>query len=269
MGKRGGTKRQKREEEAEDAPASKKAATDAPAEGEKKGDDTASQMAQMMSEIASLKSTIEGWKSAFREDIPEGSEEPDPVQIREKSSELRSYNTRLSRKVAESEKSRGLAAAALLQKQAEVSDLKRAVQHVKESTSPEVRQVSEMLIDPGLARQFRHMQSEVEQGREMMKEMQDQLVGVTYSADTFEAKQQVDRLHQLEKENAELKNKVKSSNITSLQNQVASLRKEVSEVQTQYKALQEYTRSLDKDYEQLQDKLTQLMALRPVTIKYG
>ena len=224
------------------------------------------------------------------------------MQIREKSSELRSYNTRLSRKVAESEKSRGLAAAALLQKQAEVSDLKRAVQHVKESTSPEVRQVSEMLIDPGLARQFRHMQSEVEQGREMMKEMQDQLVGVTYSADTFEAKQQVDRLHQLEKENAELKNKVKSSNITryvvdsmvrggflfqapsllcrfesfadengvcSLQNQVASLRKEVSEVQTQYKALQEYTRSLDKDYEQLQDKLTQLMALRPVTIKYG
>ena len=83
------------------------------------------------------------------------------------------------------------------------------------------------------------------------QEMQDELVAVTYSPETFEAKQQVDRLHKLEKENKRLMEALKNDNIDSLQNQIQALVKQVAEAQTQYKALQEYTKTLDKDYQDL------------------
>ena len=103
------------------------------------------------------------------------------------------------------------------------------------------------LIDPGLARQFRHMESEVEQGREVMKEMQDELVAVTYTPDAVEFKRQVERLHALERENENLKRQAQVATASALKGQTEVLKKQVKEAQAQYRTLQEYTKQLDQE----------------------
>ena len=235
-------KRQKSAED--DNAAGGEDATDAP---QPSGADTA-EVAQMMAEIAGLKASLDAWQTAFRvrasgdgaiaddEDAPE----IDPESARARMDELESRHDAL--------------AAALLEKQTEIADLRRAAQHMKASIAPDVRRVRSLLIDPGLARQFRQMQSEVDQGREMMREMQDELVAVTYSRDAYESKQQASRLRQLERENEELRRALKDRSVASLSNQNLALTRQLDEVHASRKALQEYTRTLDKDFQALKAK---------------
>jgi hypothetical protein len=213
------------------------------------GGDQGTQLTEMMSEISALKETMESWKELFRQELGLGSavdnleeEEVNPVQLKEKLGAMK--------------KDCAILTSSAVGYQSSLDALRKEVRHLRQAseTSPSDQNVSTTLIDPGLARQFRHMESEVEQGREMMKEMQDELVAVTYSPETFEAKQQVDRLHKLEKENAQLKKELSESNVGGIKGQVASLTKQVQEVQVKYKALQEYTCSLDRDYNLLKSK---------------
>lgn len=151
-----------------------------------------SQVTEMLAEIASLKQSVEAWKAAFVEELGlggKGDEDEDgafeSAAIGEALRSIRRENEGLT--------------SSLLQTQAKLDEARKEAAYAASSLAPAARAIDKVLMDPGLARQFRHMESEVDQGREMMKEMQDDLVAVTYTADNYEKKQQVERLRTLER----------------------------------------------------------------------
>merc|ERR1712176_69018 len=214
-------------------------ATDAAAAGKDDDAGALTSMTEMLAEIAALKKVVETWKGIFKEELGlspgagAGEEEEDDINDPE--------SLGVREKIIAMKKDKDVLTASLLDSQAKLNTLRKEMALTAATVSPQNQKISKTLIDPGLARQFRHMESEVEQGRDMMKEMQDELVAVTYSPESFEHKQQVDKLHKLEKENEGLKAALSATNVTSLQNEVSSLKKQVQEVETQYKGLQEYT----------------------------
>ena len=126
----------------------------------------------MMAEITSLKETMETWKHIFREElgmenVDNDNEEVDVAQLRVKVAVMKKENAALT--------------SSLVGNQAILNALRKEMKHLKGSVLPGTRKVNQMLVDPGLARQFRHMESEVEQGREMMKVSQTHTHTRTYT----------------------------------------------------------------------------------------
>merc|ERR1711977_175799 len=62
-------------------------------------------------------------------------------------------------------KDKDVLTASLLDSQAKLNALRKEMAFTAATVSPQNQKISKTLIDPGLARQFRHMESEVEQGR--------------------------------------------------------------------------------------------------------
>ncbi len=67
---------------------------------------------------------------------------------------------------------RDAVAASLLDSQATVDALRKELSYTRASVAKAGDGLTRALVDPGLVRQFRHMESEVEQGREVMNELQ-------------------------------------------------------------------------------------------------
>ncbi|QDZ21620.1 hypothetical protein HOP50_06g41470 [Chloropicon primus] len=229
-------------EEVEEERAEEREEEEAPVE--KKAKAGTSELSEMLSEITSLRETVAAWKEVFVEELgisgeDEDEEDPEVVlsRIRGKLGGIKAENVALT--------------SALLESQRSLNEVRKEAAHTAASRTTEARKMGKLLVDPGLVRQFRHMESEVEQGRELMKEMQDELVAVTYKPDTLEFKKQVDKLHKLERENEDLRKQAEAAHVTHLKNQVESLKKQTHEAQSQYKTLQEYTKTLDKDYNEL------------------
>ena len=128
--------------------------------------DQGTQLTEMMAEISALKETMETWKELFRQELGlgEGVESEDEVNLEQ-----------LKEKLVAMKKDRSALTSSILGYHSSLDALRKEVKHLRHlsDTSPSSQNISTTLIDPGLARQFRHMESEVEQGREMMKVRSD------------------------------------------------------------------------------------------------
>ena len=236
-------------------PAAKKRAN-ASSSGIVAQEDQAQNTTEMLCEIASLKKTLGDWKSIFAQELGIAADEEHEDEDEGDARYLASIRTKLGAIRAENV----ALTASLLESQRNLDEARKEAAYAAACNSEPLRKVGRLLMDPGLARQFRHMESEVDQCREMMKEMQDQLVAVTYSPDAFERKEQVDRLHALRKENEALKSQQSGTTANELRNKCETLRKQVAEISSQHKSLQEYTKTLDRDYNELVAKTKQASA---------
>ena len=118
-------------------------------------------------EIAALKKVVETWKGIFKEELGlspgagAGEEEEDDINDPE--------SLGVREKIIAMKKDKDVLTASLLDSQAKLNALRKEMALTAATVSPQNQKISKTLIDPGLARQFRHMESEVEQGRDMMK----------------------------------------------------------------------------------------------------
>ncbi|KAF3332824.1 FKBP12-interacting protein of [Carex littledalei] len=215
-------------------------------------------------ELQGAKSEIHKWHSAFdfSPATPSGAT-PEPGLVLAYVQNLKSSEESLKEQLEKAKKREAAFIVTFAKKEQEIAELKSAVRDLKTQLRPPSMQTRRLLLDPAIHEEFTRLKTLVEEKEKKIKELQDNVAAVNFTASSKLGKMLMAKCRTLQAENEEIGEIASEGKIHELAMKIAMLKSQNTELRNQFDLLYKHMDLLSNDVERsndmvymMQEKLT-------------
>ncbi|XP_074583859.1 FKBP12-interacting protein of 37 kDa-like [Curcuma longa] len=201
-------------------------------------------------ELEAAKSEIQKWHSAFqyRPATPTGMS-PEPGLVLTYLQNLKSSEESLKEQLEKAKKREAAFIVTFAKREQEIADLKSAVRDLKTQLRPPSMQTRRLLLDPAIHEEFTRLKNLVEEKEKKIKELQDNLSAVNFTASSKLGKMLMSKCRTLQEENEEIGAMASEGKIHELGMKISVLKSQNAELRNQFEALYKHMEGLTNDVE--------------------
>ncbi|WOL02960.1 FKBP12-interacting protein of 37 kDa [Canna indica] len=220
-------------------------------------------LATCQEELETAKLEIQKWHSAFLNGpaTPAGTS-PESGLVLTYLQNLKSSEESLKEQLEKAKKREAAFIVTFAKREQEIADLKSAVRELKTQMRPPSMQTRRLLLDPAIHEEFTRLKNLVEEKDKKIKELQDNLAAVNFTASSKLGKMLMAKCRTLQEENEEIGAMASEGKIHELGMKIAVLKSQSAEYRNQFEALYKHMEGLTNDMERsnemvyiLQEKL--------------
>ncbi|PKA47655.1 FKBP12-interacting protein of 37 kDa [Apostasia shenzhenica] len=205
-------------------------------------------LANCQAELEAAQAEIQKWHSAFQNvpALPSGASlEPDLVVSHLRN--LKSSEDSLKEQLEKAKKREAAFIVTFAKREQEIADLKSAVRDLKKQLQPPSMQTRRLLLDPAIHEEFTRLKNLVEEKEKKVKELQDNLAAVNFTANSRLGKMLMAKCRTLQEENEEIGAMASEGKIHEMGMKIAVLKTQNAELKSQFEALYKHTEGLAND----------------------
>ncbi|XP_074562296.1 FKBP12-interacting protein of 37 kDa-like [Curcuma longa] len=208
-------------------------------------------------ELEIAKSEIQKWHSAFHNGpaTPAGMS-PEPGLVLTYLQNLKSSEESLKEQLEKAKKREAAFIVTFAKREQEIADLKSAVRDLKTQLRPPSMQTRRLLLDPAIHEEFTRLKNLVEEKEKKIKELQDNLAAVNFTASSKLGKMLMSKCRTLQEENEEIGAMASEGKIHELGMKISMLKSQNEELRSQFEALYEHMEGLTNDMERSNEMST-------------
>ncbi|KAJ1691484.1 hypothetical protein LUZ63_015639 [Rhynchospora breviuscula] len=201
-------------------------------------------------ELAGAKSEIHKWHSSFENSpaTPSGAT-PEPGLVLTYMHNLKSSEESLKEQLEKAKKREAAFIVTFAKKEQEIADLKSAVRDLKTQLRPPSMQTRRLLLDPAIHEEFTRLKTLVEEKEKKIKELQDNVAAVNFTASSKLGKMLMAKCRTLQAENEEIGEMASEGKIHELAMKIAMLKSQNTELRNQFDSLYKHMDVLSNDVE--------------------
>ncbi|KAJ8476050.1 hypothetical protein OPV22_019777 [Ensete ventricosum] len=207
-------------------------------------------LATCQEELEAAKSEIQKWHSAFQNGpaTPAGTS-PEPGLVLTYLQNLKSSEESLKEQLEKAKKKEAAFIVTFAKKEQEIADLKSAVRDLKTQLRPPSMQTRKLLLDPAIHEEFTRLKNLVEEKEKKIKELQDNLAAVNFTASSKLGKMLMAKCRTLQEENEEIGAMASEGKIHELGMKIVVLKSQNAELRNQFDALFRHMEGLTNEME--------------------
>ncbi|CAL9092915.1 FKBP12-interacting protein of 37 kDa [Musa acuminata AAA Group] len=207
-------------------------------------------LATCQEELEAAKSEIQKWHSAFQNGpaTPAGTS-PEPGLVLTYLQNLKSSEESLKEQLEKAKKKEAAFIVTFAKKEQEIADLKSAVRDLKTQLRPPSMQTRKLLLDPAIHEEFTRLKNLVEEKEKKIKELQDNLAAVNFTASSKLGKMLMAKCRTLQEENEEIGTMASEGKIHELGMKIVVLKSQNAELRNQFDALYKHMEGLTNEME--------------------
>ncbi|THU49450.1 hypothetical protein C4D60_Mb06t09690 [Musa balbisiana] len=207
-------------------------------------------LATCQEELEAAKSEIQKWNSAFQNGpaTPAGTS-PEPGLVLTYLQNLKSSEESLKEQLEKAKKKEAAFIVTFAKKEQEIADLKSAVRDLKTQLRPPSMQTRKLLLDPAIHEEFTRLKNLVEEKEKKIKELQDNLAAVNFTASSKLGKMLMAKCRTLQEENEEIGAMASEGKIHELGMKIVVLKSQNVELRNQFDALYKHMEGLTNEME--------------------
>ncbi|CAL9189885.1 unnamed protein product [Musa hybrid cultivar] len=207
-------------------------------------------LATCQEELEAAKSEIQKWHSAFQNGpaTPAGTS-PEPGLVLTYLQNLKSSEESLKEQLEKAKKKEAAFIVTFAKKEQEIADLKSAVRDLKTQLRPPSMQTRKLLLDPAIHEEFTRLKNLVEEKEKKIKELQDNLAAVNFTASSKLGKMLMAKCRTLQEENEEIGAMASEGKIHELGMKIVVLKSQNAELRNQFDALYKHMEGLTNEME--------------------
>ncbi|XP_020586389.1 FKBP12-interacting protein of 37 kDa [Phalaenopsis equestris] len=205
-------------------------------------------LATCQAELEAARVEIQKWHSAFQNSpaLPFGSS-PEPTLVVTYLQNLKSSEDSLKEQLEKAKKREAAFIVTVAKRDQEIADLKSAVRDLKRQLQPPSMQTRRLLLDPAIHEEFMRLKNLVEEKEKKVKELQDNLAAVNFTANSRLGKMLMAKCRTLQEENEEIGAVASEGKIHEMGMKIAVLKTQNAELKNQFEALYKHTEVLATD----------------------
>ncbi|XP_078148840.1 FKBP12 interacting protein 37 isoform X2 [Carex rostrata] len=205
-------------------------------------------------ELQGAKSEIHKWHSAFdfSPATPSGAT-PEPGLVLAYVQNLKSSEESLKEQLEKAKKREAAFIVTFAKKEQEIAELKSAVRDLKTQLRPPSMQTRRLLLDPAIHEEFTRLKTLVEEKEKKIKELQDNVAAVNFTASSKLGKMLMAKCRTLQAENEEIGEMASEGKIHELAMKIAMLKSQNTELRNQFDSLYKHMDLLSNDVERSND----------------
>nr|CAD1839169.1 unnamed protein product [Ananas comosus var. bracteatus] len=207
-------------------------------------------LATCQAELETARSENQKWHSAFENGpvTPAGSM-PEPGLVVTYIQNLKSSEESLKEQLEKAKKREAAFIVTFAKREQEIADLKSAVRDLKTQLRPPSMQTRRLLLDPAIHEEFMRLKNLVEEKEKKIKELQDNVAAVNFTASSKLGKMLMAKCRTLQEENEEIGAMASEGKIHELGMKIAVLKSQNVELRNQFDALYKHMEGLTNDVE--------------------
>ncbi|XP_020087743.1 FKBP12-interacting protein of 37 kDa [Ananas comosus] len=207
-------------------------------------------LATCQAELETARSENQKWHSAFENGpvTPAGSM-PEPGLVVTYIQNLKSSEESLKEQLEKAKKREAAFIVTFAKREQEIADLKSAVRDLKTQLRPPSMQTRRLLLDPAIHEEFMRLKNLVEEKEKKIKELQDNVAAVNFTASSKLGKMLMAKCRTLQEENEEIGAMASEGKIHELGMKIAVLKSQNAELRNQFDALYKHMEGLTNDVE--------------------
>ncbi|KAL8140820.1 hypothetical protein V2J09_006841 [Rumex salicifolius] len=214
-------------------------------------------------ELEEAKSEIQKWQSAFQNEsfIPAGTS-PEPKWVVNYIQSLRYSEESLKEQLEKAKKKEAAFIVTFAKREQEIADLKFAVRELRLQLRPPSIQARKLLLDPAIHEEFIRLKNLVEEKEKKVKELQDNVAALSFSANSKMGKMLMAKCKTLQEENEEIGHHASEGKIHELGVKLSLQKTQNAEIRNQLEGLCKHVDGLTTEVEKsnemvyiLQEKL--------------
>lgn len=204
--------------------------------------------AACQAELEAAREEIQKWHSAFQNGpaLPSGASS-EPGLVVNYLQSLKSSEDSLKEQLEKAKKREAAFIVTFAKRDQEVADLKAAVRDLKKQLQPPSMQTRRLLLDPAIHEEFTRLKNLVEEKDKKIKELQDNLAAVNFTANSRLGKMLMAKCRTLQEENEEIGAVASEGKIHEMAMKMAVLKTQNTELKNQFEALYKHTEGLAND----------------------
>jgi chromosome segregation ATPase len=205
-------------------------------------------------DLEGAKSEIHKWHSAFDNSParPSGAT-PEPGLVLTYVQNLKSSEESLKEQLEKAKKREAAFIVTFAKKEQEIAELKSAVRDLKTQLRPPSMQTRRLLLDPAIHEEFTRLKTLVEEKEKKIKELQDNVAAVNFTASSKLGKMLMAKCRTLQAENEEIGEMASEGKIHELAMKIAMLKSQNTELRNQFDLLYKHMDLLSNDVERSND----------------
>lgn len=220
-------------------------------------------LAKYEMELEAAKSEVQKWHSAFQNEsfIPTGTN-PEPKSVISYIQTIRSSEKSLKEQLEKAKKKEAAFIVTFAKREQEVAELKAAIRELRSQLKPPSMQMRRLLLDPAIHEEFTRLKNLVEEKEKKVKELQDNINAVNFTANSKMGKMLMAKCKTLQEENEEIGNQASEGKMHELAMKLALQKSRNVELRNQFDGLCKNIEVLTNDVERsnemvviLQEKL--------------
>ncbi|XP_020688640.1 FKBP12-interacting protein of 37 kDa [Dendrobium catenatum] len=206
------------------------------------------ELATCQVELQAAQVEIQKWHSAFQNGpaLPAGAS-PEPTLVVTHLQNLKSSEDSLKEQLDKAKKREAAFIVTFAKRDQEIADLKSAVRDLKKQLQPPSMQTRRLLLDPAIHEEFTRLKNLVEEKEKKVKELQDNLAAVNFTANSRLGKMLMAKCRTLQEENEEIGAVASEGKIHEMGMKIAVLKTQNAELKNQFEALYKHTEGLASD----------------------
>lgn len=206
------------------------------------------ELATCQMELEAARVEIQKWHFAFQNGpaLPSGAS-PEPTLVVTYLQNLKSSEDSLKEQLEKAKKREAAFIVTVAKRDKEIADLKSAVRDLKRQLQPLSMQTRRLLLDPAIHEEFMRLKNMVEEKEKKVKELQDNLAAVNFTANSRLGKMLMAKCRTLQEENEEIGALASEGKIHEMGMKIAVLKSQNAELRNQFEALYKHTEGLTSD----------------------
>ncbi|KAJ3692520.1 hypothetical protein LUZ60_012870 [Juncus effusus] len=205
-------------------------------------------------DLEGAKSEIQKWHSAFESSpVTPANVTPEPGMVLTYVQNLKSSEESLKEQLEKAKKREAAFIVTFAKKEQEIAELKSAVRDLKTQLRPPSMQTRRLLLDPAIHEEFTRLKALVEEKEKKIKELQDNMAAVNFTASSKLGKMLMAKCRTLQAENEEIGEIASEGKIHELAMKIALLKSQNSDLRNQFDTLYKKLDSLVDDVERSND----------------
>ncbi|XP_077254146.1 FKBP12-interacting protein of 37 kDa-like [Tasmannia lanceolata] len=207
-------------------------------------------LATCQTELEAAKSEVQKWRSAFQNEsaIPFGTT-PEPGLAVQYLQNLKSSEESLREQLDKARKKEAAFIVTFAKRDQEIAELKSAVRDLKVQLKPPSMQARRLLLDPAIHEEFTRLKNLVEERDKKIKELQDSIAAVNFTAQSKMGKMLMAKCRTLQEENEEVGQLHSEGKIHELSMKLALQKSQNAELRTQFEGLCKNMEEMANDVE--------------------
>ncbi|KFK34664.1 hypothetical protein AALP_AA5G175400 [Arabis alpina] len=225
--------------------------------------DCEAKLASCQDELKSAETEINKWTSAFQNEsfVPAG-KSPEPRFLIDYIQNLKSSERSLKEQLEIAKRKEASCIVQYAKREQEMAELKSAVRDLKSQLKPASMQARRLLLDPAIHEEFSRLKNLAEEKDKKIKELQDNISAVTFTAHSKNGKMLMAKCKTLQEENEEIGHQAAEGKIHELAIKLTMQKSQNAELRSQFEGLFKHMEELTNDVERsnetviiLQEKL--------------
>ncbi|GAV58295.1 DUF1421 domain-containing protein, partial [Cephalotus follicularis] len=207
-------------------------------------------LATCQSELEAAKTEIQRWHSSFQNEyfIPAGTT-PEPKFVINYLQTLKSSDESLREQLEKAKKKEAAFIVTFAKREQEIAELKSAIRDLRAQLKPPSMQTRRLLLDPAIHEEFTRLKNLVEEKDKKVKELQDNIAGVTFTGQSKMGKMLIAKCKTLQEENEEIGQQASEGKIHELSMKLSLQKSQNAELRSQFEGLYKHMEGLTNDVE--------------------